>query len=869
MTSGIVQFVEYNDMGNKKSSRGAVSVALFTLLVIFSLIVLPGKGNDPLTELLSLNPDNQSDIRKTELASLLELNALEPNNIETLQRIAQLQSDLSLWDDAAKTRAQIISLLQKENAEKNSIVEEMRKLAAAYENAGQTEKAREVLRSARDLAGDSPQLITDEGRLLLAENKAKEARTALKKSIRLAPNYSESYRQLSRAERKLAKPSDKARKTLEPLQDGVRTNPGSVESFLNLAEGYRKNNDPKKEEAALRRALAMQPDSVEARKRLAALLVDQKSDTEARQILEKLKAENRLDADGYAQLALLDERQGNTRSALEHYRQAYLRDSNNSELEKRYRALYKSEEASLYERLAKSSGQSSSASSDQVSSESGSNETETSNQSSKTSGTGAVVAASGKKVPASSLEGSGSNLLPETSSTMLNNGQGINESGSGSRASQEDPQKSKAEDLARQSRELAQSGNLTSAIAKASEAISTDPKNAEHFSLRASLYEKQKNYDAALRDYLKAAELNPNSPETWYAAGAIQYRKKEYAASRLSFEKSLQADNAFWKARYSVALSNEKNGNSKAAIEQYERTLQEKPDLYPAALNLGILYKNEGDFASAIKNLSRARDLKPQAAESYSQLGEIFLAKKDTSKAIDSLQKATQLEPSHKTANFNLALAYLQVNKTKEAEGAISRHLQTQPRDSSALYMMGKVMLEKDVTKASDYLQRAVAINQDNGKAWLAMALLAEKQNSDKADGYFAKAAAAQGAKYESHLNYGNYLYKNKNFVGAEKQYRNALDTGQNNRKTSLLLAQTLSAQNKSEAAAQVLQKIADKYPKDTQILEQLGLLYSENKVTYPAAIKNLESLLTIKPGHPKAVQIRNLISKMKNETKS
>ncbi|MCB1147921.1 MAG: hypothetical protein KDK38_14065, partial [Leptospiraceae bacterium] len=73
----------------------------------------------------------------------------------------------------------------------------------------------------------------------------------------------------------------------------------------------------------------------------------------------------------------------------------------------------------------------------------------------------------------------------------------------------------------------------------------------------------------------------------------------------------------------------------------------------------------------------------------------------------------------------------------------------------------------------------------------------------------------------------------------------------------------------KSEAAAQALQKIADKYPKDTKILEQLGLLYSENKVTYPAAIKNLESLLTIKPGHPKAVQIRNLISKMKNETKS
>jgi tetratricopeptide (TPR) repeat protein len=80
-------------------------------------------------------------------------------------------------------------------------------------------------------------------------------------------------------------------------------------------------------------------------------------------------------------------------------------------------------------------------------------------------------------------------------------------------------------------------GELDAGLAKVNAALQMDPKNAEGYLLRASIYTRKKQSDDAERDYETARGLVPISylPVIDFFEAEVKFAAKDYAAARPGF----------------------------------------------------------------------------------------------------------------------------------------------------------------------------------------------------------------------------------------------------------------------------------------------------------------------------------------------
>jgi tetratricopeptide (TPR) repeat protein len=188
-------------------------------------------------------------------------------------------------------------------------------LADAYQAQGNFGDALKIYRQLSETFPQDPQTPRLMGLVYLQQNKNDEARVAFGKALELAPDYLPVVEQLVHMDL-----ADKQYATaLQRVKAQIEKNPKLPGPRLLLAEVFQAQGDVKQAEAALLKAIELQPESRTAYFMLASLYVDSKQDQKALENLRELVEKNPKDVVALMQIGMIHDQLKNYDAARDAY----------------------------------------------------------------------------------------------------------------------------------------------------------------------------------------------------------------------------------------------------------------------------------------------------------------------------------------------------------------------------------------------------------------------------------------------------------------------------------------------------------------------------------------------------------------------
>jgi type IV pilus assembly protein PilF len=182
-------------------------------------------------------------------------------------------------------------------------------------------------------------------------------------------------------------------------------------------------------------------------------------------------------------------------------------------------------------------------------------------------------------------------------------------------------------------------------------------------------YLSQKNYTAALGEFLKAEKLNPDDPLLQNDLGLVFMAKEKYGLAVQHFQKAVQL-----KPDYSLAKNN--LGSAYLVRKEWDKAIPVLEEVtsdmlyatpqFPLA-NLGWAYYNKGMYAKAERYLKKALDLKPDFFIAQLNLGKTYLAAGQLHEALSVLNEAAKKNPRNPALLLELGKTYRQLGDYNNA----------------------------------------------------------------------------------------------------------------------------------------------------------------------------------------------------------
>ena len=290
--------------------------------------------------------------------------------------------------------------------------------------------------------------------------------------------------------------------------------------------------------------------------------------------------------------------------------------------------------------------------------------------------------------------------------------------------------------------------------------LMADSQNIEIHSLLASVYSRQRNYEAAVLSYKKVIELNDKKDEAHLGLGLVYLSMRRYKEAIPSLEKAIQLNSDYAEKYYQIGTAYEQLKESTKACDAYEKFLDSKPEKpWEAYYRLGLCKRELGEYENAITAFQGALKENPQdvrinrdlaqsfhkaaqyekAEEVYKLLtqltpeDEIFYYRtilsmyneaKMHDKAIEAAKAIIKLDPNNADAVYNLGYMYFILKKYSEAIQTFKSALVLRPNFEYAYANIGNCSFQiKNYSQALWAYEKLVEIAPENSDAWFNMAV--------------------------------------------------------------------------------------------------------------------------------------------------
>lgn len=264
----------------------------------------------------------------------------------------------------------------------------------------------------------------------------------------------------------------------------------------------------------------------------------------------------------------------------------------------------------------------------------------------------------------------------------------------------------------------------------------------------AKLYIQQENYDKAIESLEKEVQKNPQSDEGHYLLGYVYGEKGQYEQMMDEFNKSLSISKNFeenilasrkyhWvnifnsgvKA-YKKGVDSQNEDSSRVflnrAADSFETAIAIEPDSMDTYKNLAFVYMNAGDYDKAIDPLKVMVE-KEQDIDGYRYLGEILYEKaaklestdstaamKVYDEAIDVLEEGRKNYPNNQDILLALSNSYIGAKKLDVAKDVFKAGVEAEPNNQYYRYNYGVLLLgAKQYEEAEKQFLKAIEIDPD------------------------------------------------------------------------------------------------------------------------------------------------------------
>ena len=345
-------------------------------------------------------------------------------------------------------------------------------------------------------------------------------------------------------------------------------------------------------------------------------------------------------------------------------------------------------------------------------------------------------------------------------------------------------------------------GDYTAAAIEVKNALKVAPKDAEIRMLLGQLQIKQRDFAGAEKELKRALSLGARLEDVApLLADAYFYQRKWQELLDEIPAESVGDESREWtdlQLKRAVAYSqSDQSDQSKQAVRTYNAVLDARPGNADALLGLGALALQEPDLIKAEGLLSAAMKAAPADSRVWLQIGKLRYQQHRYDDAILSYKRALKRNTAPDEVRIGLAWAYMAKERLdmvrKEAMAVRKRNV----NHPMANYLLAALAFkEGDNRKAQDYLSFAM------------------KHGGHRAQTILLAAANDQAL--------GNYIQ-------AEAQLRDFLESNPDYLPAQAALAEVLHAQGRSRVAFEGLQSAARRLGNEQAVAIDLAMLALKN----------------------------------------
>lgn len=200
-------------------------------------------------------------------------------------------------------------------------------------------------------------------------------------------------------------------------------------------------------------------------------------------------------------------------------------------------------------------------------------------------------------------------------------------------------------ELIRRAQRLADQGDLQGAIDLHLEALKIKPDVTQAHVNLISLYGRTGQFDKAIEHFKQAIALDPNVAEAYYNYGVVQFEQKNLAEAKKAFQKALQINPRYAEAHNNLGYILLVEGKVHDAEKHFKAALSENPAYRLAHYHLGRILLDRGQVRDAVEHFQQAASLQEdrQTPDFLYVLARAYLAAGNRTAAEETARKALML----------------------------------------------------------------------------------------------------------------------------------------------------------------------------------------------------------------------------------
>ena len=230
--------------------------------------------------------------------------------------------------------------------------------------------------------------------------------------------------------------------------------------------------------------------------------------------------------------------------------------------------------------------------------------------------------------------------------------------------------------------------------------------------LLAQAYQSLGRLDDATMIFREQIKVSPKNPQPYVLLGLVLTRQNQIEEARKAFESAQQlAPESLLPVAQLVELDI-RNKEFETALRRIQDQLRKTPTSAGAYFLQGKVYAAQAKWDSAEVALLKSLELDPNSSSAYDLLISTYLAADKLPQAIAALESLLAKTPANPRALMVLAQLYERTSESQKARDAYERLLAVEPESPYALNNLAYLYAERlgDLNKAHELSQKARAL---------------------------------------------------------------------------------------------------------------------------------------------------------------
>lgn len=212
-------------------------------------------------------------------------------------------------------------------------------------------------------------------------------------------------------------------------------------------------------------------------------------------------------------------------------------------------------------------------------------------------------------------------------------------------------------------------------------------------------------------------------------------------------------------------------------IADLKKALKSKPRNIELRYQLALKYIEAQDIQSALKELQTINRQKPDHLPTLQIVSAIFLNNNAVKETIDLYKKAIRHNPKNKKPAYHLSRLYRDLGMYEEGIQYFKNRLKKKRKDYHTHYLLGLMYRDSgQIEKAISHFNTSLK-HKKHADTYSDLAVIYKGTGQyDKAMKLYKKALKVDPKHNFAHNNLGGLYYDQKNFKGAEKEFKYLVD---------------------------------------------------------------------------------------------